>query len=305
MGGAYVLAGIFAAVAIGLLLLAEHGYRRYGGLASPLVLVPGIMGAGLTWLTLFYLRWAKQIVLEKDEEEARRAQFSDQPWKWKKAALNPVIEAQTGSGAVAMWVFAIFWNAISTPAAWIVIHDAHREKAAYLVFIFPLVGVLVLWGAIYQTVRWRKFGNPRLVLSTLPGAIGGYLGGVIEVAARVQLEADAKLVLKCVRRVITGSGKHQSTSEKVLWEHAEHIARDKWISSAGGTRIPVLFYIPADCTATDDRDSRNEVVWRLVAEAAVPGVDFATQFPVPVYPTGETAPPPEPGKPLLEEYRVG
>jgi hypothetical protein len=88
----------------------------------------------------------------------------------------------------------------------------------------------------------------------------------------------------------------------VLWEHEEDIARDKWITGTGGTRIPVLFYIPPGSPATDDADSNNEVVWRLAASAAVRGVDFAVRFKVPVYVTGETAPAPAPGAPLLEEY---
>ena len=304
MGCGYGVMVVLLAGGLGLLGLASNRYDKAGQRPVAAVVVPGILGALLVLGSGAYLKVARRLVQESAAEDARRAQFPDQPWKWKKAALSPVIEASTGSGAATMGFFAIFWNAISVPAAWIVLHDAHREKAANLILIFPLVGAGLLWAAIYQTLRWRKFGNPRLVLSTLPGAIGGYLGGVIEVAARVQLEADAKLALKCVRRVTTGSGKSRSTSEKVLWEHVEHIAREKWVTSAGGTRIPVLFYIPADCLATDDRDSRNEVVWRLAAEAAVPGVDFAAQFTVPVYATGETAPPPTPGAPLLEEYKA-
>jgi hypothetical protein len=64
----------------------------------------------------------------------------------------------------------------------------------------------------------------------------------------------------------------------------------------------VLFYIPPECTGTDNSDRNNEIVWRLSAGAATTGVDFATQFTVPVFATGETSPPPEPGTPLLEEY---
>ncbi len=304
LGCGYGVMVILLAGGLGLLGLASNQYDKAGHRPVAAVVVPGILGALLVLGSGAYLKLARRLVQESAAEDARRAQFPEQPWKWKKKWQAPVIEANTGSGAVMMWVFAIFWNAISMPAAWMILHDPHREKASMLILIFPLVGLLVLWAAIYQTLRWRKFGNPRLVLSTLPGAIGGYLGGVIEVAARVQLEVDAKLALKCLRRVTTGSGKSRSTSEKVLWEHVEHIAREKWVTSAGGTRIPVLFYIPPYCVATDDRDSRNEVVWRLVTEAAVPGVDFATQFDVPVYMTGETAPPPAPGAPLLDEYKA-
>ena len=301
MGGVYVLMAILGASALGLMFLGESIHRRNGKVSPPVVVLYGL-GMGVAVLTLVYQRYARRVVGEADAEDARRAQFPGQPWKWRKEWQGPYLESESGSTAAGLWIFAIIWNAISFPAAWIIMHDAHREKAANLILIFPLVGVLMLWGAIYQTIRWRKFGRTRFVPSSLPGVIGGYLGGVIEVPARVLPEADAKLALKCVHRVTTGSGKQRHTKESVLWEHEESIARDKWITAMGGTRIPVLFYIPAGCLDTNDRNTSDEVVWRLAASAAVPGVDFATQFKVPVYATGETAPPPAPGAPLLVEY---
>jgi len=90
----------------------------------------------------------------------------------------------------------------------------------------------------------------------------------------------------------------------VLWEREELIPREKWMSGLGGTRIPVLFYIPPECAATDDSDSNNEIVWRLAAGAETAGVDFAVQFVVPVFATGATAVSPQPGAPLLDEYQV-
>jgi hypothetical protein len=305
MGCAHVLTFILGAAAIGLLLLAGQGHRRLGTYATPAVLVPGLAGLGLGGLTLLYHRWARKLVAEAEAEKARRAQFPGQPWKWKKEWVGAAIEADAGSRAAGFWVFTILWNAISTPAVWALLWHPPAEKGAYAILLFPLVGLALLWAAVYQTLRWRKYGRACFVPSVLPGAIGGYLGGVIEVPARVLPEADARLVLRCIHREVRGSGKNRSTREKVLWEHEESIARDKWVSGPGGTRIPVLFYIPPECRATDDTDPDNEVLWRLAASAATPGVDFAAQFTVPVFATGETAAPPEPGVPVLEEYSAG
>jgi hypothetical protein len=302
MGCGYLVMFILLAGGIGLLALAGKQHERFGPRWTKEAVIPGVIGAALVLGAGVYLRVARRLVRENREEEARRAQFPDQPWKWKQEWQAPFIGSEGGSTAAGLWVFAILWNALSFPAAWVVFHDAHHEKAANLVLIFPLVGLGVLWGAIYQTVRWRKFGRTRFVPSTMSGAIGGYLGGVIEVPARVLPEADARLALKCVRRETRGSGKNRHTTDVVLWEHEEQIARDKWITGTGGTRIPVLFYIPPTCGPTDDSDRNNEVLWRLSAHAAVPGVDFAASFKVPVFVTGVTAPPPEPGAPLLEEY---
>jgi hypothetical protein len=304
MGCGYVVFVILLAGGLALVGAGVAEFRSHHGrlTASSLVLV--ILGAVLAAGSLAYLRFARSAVRAAAAEAARRAQFPDQPWKWKKEWQGPAIEAKTGATAAGLWVFAILWNAVSAPGVWAFSHEAHRKPAMVLIFLFPLVGLGLLWAAIYQTVRHRKYGRTRFVPSGLPGVIGGYLGGVIEVPARVVPEADARLALKCVRRETRGSGKNRRTTENVLWEREELIAREKWVTGAGGTRIPVLFYIPPGRPDTDDRDRDNEVVWRLTASAATPGVDFATQFDVPVFATGETAAPPEAGAPALEEYQV-
>ncbi|HEX2861344.1 MAG TPA: hypothetical protein VHN79_06875 [Lacunisphaera sp.] len=302
MGCGYVVFVILLAVGLGLLGLSVGQWRDAGGAGAARAVVPGVIGALLFVGALVYLRFARNIVAGAEAEQARRRQFPNEPWKWPKQWQGPAIESNEGGGAIGMWVFALFWNAISIPAAVLVTLDRSASKGAYFVYVFPLVGFFLVWGAIYQTIRWRKYGRARFVPSSLPGVLGGYLGGVIEVPAQVQPEADAQLALKCVRRETRGSGKNRRTTDNVLWEREESIARNKWLSAAGGTRIPVLFYIPPECAATDGSDANNEIVWRLSAAAATPGVDFATQFNVPVFVTGETAAPPEAGAPLLEEY---
>lgn len=302
MGCSYVLAGIIAAAGMVVLVAAGNLYRAAGRNVTPAVAVTAVIGLGLLALLGPCMGYARRLMRASAEEEARRAQFPKQPWKWKKQWQVRYIESHTGITAVGMWIFALFWNAISFPAAWIVMHDSNVPKAAYLVFLFPLIGLGILAGAIYTTVRWRKYGRTRFIPSTWPGNIGGYLGGVIEVPVRVTPEAEARLQLKCVRRETRGTGKQRRTTENVLWAHEELIARDKWVTGLGGTQIPVLFYIPPESAGTDDSDRNNEIVWRLTAEAAVPGVDFSVQFVVPVFATGETAPPPEAGQPLLEAY---
>lgn len=304
MGCGYVVFVVLLAGGLALLGLGASQLQRAGGRATAAAIAPGIIGAGLTVGSLAYLRFARSTVRAAAAEAARRAQFPDQPWKWKKEWQGPAIASDSGATTAGLWFFAVVWNAISIPAAVMITLDKPAEKGAYFIYLFPLVGAGVLWAAIYQTIRLRKYGRTRFVPSALPGVIGGYLGGVIEVPARVVPEADARLSLKCLRRETRGSGKNRRTTENVLWEREELISREKWVTGAGGTRIPVLFYIPAGQPDTDDRDRDNEVVWRLTASAATPGVDFATQFDVPVFATGETAAPPEAGAPALEEYQV-
>lgn len=305
MGCAHFLVAVFLAVGLALLYGAAAGYRHDQGQPTPTVVIQGAAGLVAVIGSGIYLRVARRLVREAEAEEARRTAHPDEPWLWRKKWLDGVIEADGRAGVVGLWVMTVFWNGISWPVMLAAFGKPHRDDGVYFVLLFPLVGLGLLAGAIYQTIRWRKFGRPRFLMSRLPGAIGGYVGGMIEVPARVTPEADLRLTLRNIRREVTGSGKNRSVRETVLWEHEERIAPDKLVSGPGRTEAPVLFYVPDTGQPSDDANANNEVLWRLEARAAVPGVDFAATFTVPVFRTGETAAPPEPDQPLLEDYRAG
>jgi hypothetical protein len=304
MGCGYTVMLILLAAGLGLLVLAAGNYRQAGAVTAKAV-APGIIGLALVVGAGAYRQVARRLVRESEEEAARRLQAPGEPWKWKKEWLNGIIEAKDGTNTALLWLFTLFWNAIALPALWAVLTKPQRDPGVYFVFLFPLVGLGLLAGAVYKTIQGRKYGRPRFLLSRLPGEVGGYVGGMIEVPARVTPGADVRLVLRCIRRQVQGSGKNRSVRETVLWEHEERLAPARVVSSPSRTELPVLFYVPDTCAPTDDADPDNEVLWRVTAAAPTPGVDFAATFNVPVFRTGETAAPPEPGRPVLEDYRSG
>lgn len=291
LGCGYAVAGFVFVAGAGLAGWAEQVGLR-------------IVGAVLMMAACVYAWFARRIVAASEAEERRREELAQEPWKWRKEWLGPSIPSDDHKGAWVLFLFALAWNAISLPAVWQVFSAPRPEKAAYVVVLFPLVGFGLLAGAAYKIVQRRKFGRARFVPSSVPGVIGGYLGGVIEVPARVVVEADARVTLSCIRRVTTGSGKQRRTSDTVVWEREERIPADKWQTSSGRTDIPVLFYIPEGQPQSDWDNASNQVIWQLKAQAAVAGVDFETTFSVPVFPTGETAPPPSEQEPLLDAYRA-
>ncbi len=304
MGCGYTVMLILLAAGLGLLVLAAGNYRKAGAVTAKAV-APGIIGLALVLGAGVYGQVARGLVRESKEEEARRLQAPGEPWKWKKEWLNGIIEAADGTNTAMLWLFTLFWNAISLPALWAVLTKPQRDPGVYFVFLFPLVGLGLLAGAVYKTIQGRKYGRSRFLLSRMPGEVGGYVGGMIEVPARVTPVADVRLQLQCIRRQVQGSGKNRSVRETVLWEHEERLAPAKLVSGPARTELPVLFYVPDTCVPSDDADLDNEVLWRVTATAPTPGVDFAATFTVPVFRTGETAAPPEPGRPVLEDYRAG
>jgi hypothetical protein len=58
-----------------------------------------------------------------------------------------------------LWIFAFFWNALAWPIAILALRDivANGEWLGLLVLLFPLVGVLLVWGAAATSLKaWRE-----------------------------------------------------------------------------------------------------------------------------------------------------
>ena len=236
----------------------------------------GLVGGGIIAVGVWGVRSERRT-------NALRAAHPQQPWLWNAAWSSGTIVDSSGAGTIVLYIFAAVWNAMSWPIAVMALPQARRDAKVYFVLIFPAVGLLLLWAAIYQTVRRVKFGRSTLALETLPGCVGGWLAGTIQTAAPVAEAEGLNLSLRCVRRVTTGSGKQRHTTEDVLWEDEQTLHGKLPHGSAGGSAIPVAFRIPSHCQASDDSDSRRQVIWRLRAHAAVPGADYAADFSVPVF----------------------
>jgi hypothetical protein len=95
------------------------------------------------------------------------------------------------SSARFLWIFAFFWNAISFPIAILALRDIadSGEWLGLLVLLFPLVGVLVLWGAI--AASWKAFkarrGGARSARGSAPDTFDRAKGFGSAAAARLEL----------------------------------------------------------------------------------------------------------------------
>src|SRR6185437_5524862 len=203
-------------------------------------------------------------------------QVPDEPWRWNKKWATGVIPDDSGVSNLTIWLFAIFWNAISFPTVFIALKKGDAGNAIWLVLLFPLIGIGLLTAAFYATAQRWKYGRCELELETMPGRIGGWIAGTIQTSTVMDVSGGIKIALKCVNRVTAGGGKNSGTSEYVLWQEQQTLA-GKLPRLGSGLGLPVAFQIPSDCLPTRD-DSRNAIVWRLVATASEPGIDFKTTF---------------------------
>jgi hypothetical protein len=221
---------------------------------------------------------------------ALRTQNPDKPWLWRKDWKDGVIVSHGTAQSVTLAIFALVWNLIASPAAWVVYERGLFRTTPLLsiVLIFPLIGVFLFISAAYQLLRAIKYGQSRLMLPHVPISPGTTCRGEIATRMKERPESGFTLKLACVRRVVSGSGKSRTIRENDIWRDEQRVSAAALIPTNDGVRVPFTFVVPADAATTDDSISANQVIWRLDASAETSGIDYAAQFELPVFRTGES-----------------
>lgn len=219
-----------------------------------------------------------------------RAEHPAEPWLWRDDWAAGRVKSKTEGSMVTAWVFAIFWNLISWTVTIFALPNALREKAAsaYFLLIFPATGIVLLIYAIRKTIAFAEFGKTCFEMASVPGVVGRELKGSIQARFPHSPDHGVHLRLSCVHRYVSGSGNTATTNEQILWRDEADLNPGQLCAGPAGTTIPVSFHIPLNAQPTDNRTSRDQVVWQLEAIAKVPGVNYHDVFEVPVFRTAQT-----------------
>jgi hypothetical protein len=243
------------------------------GFKSLFIFIFGGVGLGLVGYAL--LGKSKKVVVTEDNK--------GKPWLQNRDWNSPVIYSNAKGGIWAAWIFAIIWNGISSPALFAVSDELDKGNYAILfALLFPLVGLGILYWAIKATLEWWRFGKTPLLLEPYPGAIGGDVGGEIQVNTPFDPNLKYQVELACMHSYVSGSGKNRSRHESVVWQdqgsaQAQH--------SQVGTALRFCFSVPEDLPESQERSDRYHY-WRLKLHCDMPGVDLNRQFQIPVFKTG-------------------
>jgi len=249
-------------------------------------LVFGGVGFGL----LFGARYAAK---KMAAEGNLRDRYPDEPWRWKPEWANGRIASSARTMAYVSIGFAVLWNLISLPAAFIVPGEiAEGNMAAAVALLFPLVGLGLAAWAIRSWLALKRFKSATLVLQRVPVALGGRLKGTIRVEAEVPVATDFGLELDCFETRTRGTGKNRETEERLVWQKQWRVPRHQ-CQIGSFTTIPVDVAVPADQPATTIEDGDGNIAWRLEVTGECPGPDFWSRFELPVFDTGEALEPTE------------
>lgn len=273
-------------VAFGLLALVQ-GIRQYP--TKPDAIVGIIVGGVFAVVGLLLAVGAWYAASASAKKDALQAQNPGKPWMWRDDWAHGNVKDSNKAGAIGLWIFTAIWNAVSFPVAVLLLRQElpKGNQLVLLVLLFPLVGIIMLITAIYQTLRSMKFGSSICHLERVPIVPGRTFRGDIELNTEAAPQNGYHLLIASIRSVTTRTGKNRSTTEHLLWDTEIVVDPSAAMRSPMGTRVPFVFATPADSHGTDESNQYERFFWRLSASAEFPGVDYGAQFQIPVFLTGE------------------
>jgi hypothetical protein len=215
-----------------------------------------------------------------------QASAPDQPWLWRPEWTARRIPDQRGNITAFLWIFAIFWNAVTIPVSFLLAREWMKQANPLLLLalMFPIVGLGLIIAAVYMGLRRLKFGVSVCTIETVPIRRGHTFRGEIEMRGDAVPDGGYRLRLLCVRRIVRRSGKSQSIDEQAIAQQEIRVsAASAMRSPTGGVRIPFSIAVPTDGKPCDIRNPRDQILWRLEAAAELRGIDYAASFELPVF----------------------
>ena len=236
----------------------------------------------------------------ESSKSSTTATSEDAPWLEREDWANGRVLSTNRAEAIGAVLFAGVWDAISSVVAFFAIPDLWNQGKKPLILvvaIFPVIGVVLDIWALRCVIRLIKFGTTVFELDTCPGVVGRTLEGALLLPVALRGAGDMLLSLDCVKRVTTrrhtGNGSRSHTSEIIEWQDRVELSLTGANVRQGKVALPVRFHIPAEALPTTPGSPSTRILWRLIASADVPGVDFGARFEVPVFCTEDS---PTPGE---------
>ena len=230
------------------------------------------------------------------ENEAIKAANPNSPWLWRADWTTSRSLGESRNSIIGWWIGSILVSMIVVPIMTTALPPLLRNsdpKALILGGLCLFPGILLV-GALRSTMRRERYGKTYFEFNSLPFSPGKHVSGQKQLRLPTSIPHGVDLQLSCIRRIVTGSGKQQTTNEIVLWQSEKNVPQAGLASGPLGTAIPVDFGIPQDAYETDHEQPRDLLLWLLTAKADVPGVDYSDKFEVPVFRTAGSAASPAP-----------
>ena len=238
----------------------------------------GLLGFKMIFVIVF--GGAGAVVLWYFNRKPRPVPTGLPAWRAKAEWMDNRIRSNARSTLWFAWGFAVFWNAISSPVPFILPAElAKGNQLAWVAIIFPLVGLGLLLWAIRQTLNWRRFGTTLLEMDPFPGAIGGDVGGTVELRLAYNPKYRFQVTLTCLHAYTRRTNEGNKTVRDAQWQDEQ---RAEAQYGREGTRLGFLFHPPDDLPESSEGEG-SWYEWTVQISASLPGTDFDRSWEVPVF----------------------
>ncbi len=207
-----------------------------------------------------------------------------EPWKADPRWTGFILKTGIGKGLAGLWAFAAFFTIFVGTFVGVLIMDSGAPIFAWaVVLVFVVIALAIDVAAVYTTLQYRKFGDSSLVLSQFPLVPGFEFAAVMAVQSRFSAGQAFDFELLCEHKHITGSGKNSHTKIDKVYSYKTSVNVQSQHFQRKHIFVPVKLRIPEDAQQVTPDFKNPSLTWKLKAAASVPGVDFAAEFPLPVY----------------------
>jgi len=225
-------------------------------------------------------------------------QNTSYPWLGVEKWVNGRI---TSGGKLALYMllgFAVFWNLIIVPiiiSQWdnlagifdrLVFHDVNTYDVRLILPLMLAANLFLIPSLIGRWQHWSKFGRLYMTLDPYPGAIGGQIGGFLDIPAikyRDGMPVDVRV--NCVKVSISTSGKSRSRSDSVTWRGKARAAV-RWASA--GARVQFVADVDDELPqSTAKAGNSGGCYWSV--RVRLPEAGFDRSYEIPVFKTGGRA----------------
>ncbi len=146
-----------------------------------------------------------------------------------------------------------------------------------------MIGLFLLGKAVVLTKEYLKFGVIEYVMDPYPGAVGGQIGGWMDLSRNFDFNADYQVELTCIFSYMSGTGDDRTRREIIKWSQ-KGTAQKAY--NYNRMRISFVFDIPNDLPESDIDQTEDYYFWRLGLKAQMSGTDLNRIYNIPVIKTG-------------------
>jgi len=197
--------------------------------------------------------------------------------EWKTNKIQSI-----SGGTKYIFIFGLIWT---VPSFILAIEETPKflnGHASGLVYLFPLVGIIIIIYSIRVFFIDRRYGIFEFEMDPFPGAIGGDVGGSIFVKNLARVGCKFEVTLSCWHKFLDSN-----KDNKLIWSEIGLVQRNV---ENGGVKLTFCFQPPEGLPASKAFSS-NYHSWQLTLKVTVEGLTFYQFFDIPVFKTNVNKPP--------------